>query len=200
MSSSENTILGLKMATDPRWVDIASLSIEDILCDHAFCEQKAASQCITIIQQYPEYSDVVEALAPIVTEEWGHFRMVLAEMKKRGYKLAAQRKDEYVIQLVKRLPKSGSNEYRLMHKLLFCALIEARSCERFRLLSEGIADKSLKEFYYKFMVSEAGHYRLFLDLANQYYDADTVRTEWLKWLAIEKEILAQIPVRADRMH
>ena len=200
MSSSENTILGLKMATDPRWVDIASLSIEDILCDHAFCEQKAASQCITIIQQYPEYSAVVEALAPIVTEEWGHFRMVLAEMKKRGYKLAAQRKDEYVIQLVKRLPKSGSNEYRLMHKLLFCALIEARSCERFRLLSEGIADESLKEFYYKFMVSEAGHYRLFLDLANQYYDADTVRTEWLKWLAIEKEILAQIPVRADRMH
>jgi len=200
MANSENTILGLKMATDPRWVNIASISLEEILADHAYCEQKAASQCITIIQQYPEYTDIVEALAPIVTEEWGHFRMVLAEMKKRGFTLSQQRKDEYVNQLVRKLPKGGTYDNRLMHKLLFCALIEARSCERFRLLSEGLEDEGLKTFYYKFMVSEAGHYRLFIDLAKQYFDPELVRTEWLNWLAMEKEILANMPVRADRMH
>lgn len=200
MATSENHILGLKMATDPRWVNVAAISLKEILEDHAFCEQKAATQCITIIQQYPEYDKIVEALAPVVTEEWGHFRMVLAEMKKRGFTLSHQRKDEYVNQLMQHLPKGGSPENRLMHKLLICALIEARSCERFRLLSEGLEDEDLKKFYYKFMVSEAGHYRLFLDLCNAYFDPEKVRKEWLNWLQIEKGILEQMPPRADRMH
>lgn len=200
MSTSENHILGLKMATDPRWVDVAAISLEEILSDHAFCEQKAATQCITLIQQYPEYDKIVEALAPIVTEEWGHFRMVLAEMKKRGFKLSRQRKDEYVNELLAHLPKGGTPEHRLMHKLLICALIEARSCERFRLLSEGLADEDLKKFYHKFMVSEAGHYRLFIDLCNEYFDPKVVRQSWLEWLQKEKAILEKMPIRADRMH
>lgn len=200
MSTSENHILGLKMATDPRWVDVAAMSLEEILSDHAFCEQKAATQCITLIQQYPEYGKIVEALAPIVTEEWGHFRMVLAEMKKRGYQLSRQRKDDYVNQLLSFLPKGGNPEHRLLHRLLICALIEARSCERFRLLSEGLADDDLKRFYHKFMVSEAGHYRLFLDLCNEHFEPTFVRQSWLEWLQIEKRILEQMPTRADRMH
>lgn len=200
MSSSENTILGLKMATDPRWADVASLTLEHILTDHAFCEQKAATQCISIIQTYSDYPAIVEALAPIVTEEWGHFRMVMAEMKKRGFQLGLQRKDEYVNKLLAHAPKGGSRTNRLLHKLLICALIEARSCERFRILHENLEDKDLADFYYKFMISEAGHYRLFLDLAKAYFDHEEVRKEWLNWLQIEKKILATLPVRADRMH
>ncbi len=200
MSSSENTILGLKMATDPRWADIASLSLEHILTDHAFCEQKAATQCISIIQTYSDFPEIVEALAPIVTEEWGHFRMVLAEMKKRGFELGLQRKDEYVNKLLTFAPKGGSREHRLLHKLLICALIEARSCERFRLLHENLKEPELANFYYKFMISEAGHYRLFLDLAKRYFPEDVVRKEWLNWLQLEKQILADLPARADRMH
>lgn len=196
---TENTILGLKMATDPRWVDVANLSLEYILTDHAYCEQKAATQIISLIQIYSDKQDIVTALAPIVTEEWGHFRMVLAELQKRGYNLGRQRKDEYVNKLLAAEPKEVPAN-RLLHKLLICALIEARSCERFRILSENLEDEHLQKFYYKFMVSEAGHYRLFLDLAKTYYDEDLVRKEWLAWLQREKEILKTLEVRGDRMH
>jgi tRNA-(ms[2]io[6]A)-hydroxylase len=199
MSTAENTILGLKLPTDPRWADLASVSLEEVLTDHAFCEQKAASQCITIIQQYPEYAELVNALSPIVTEEWGHFRMVWAEMKKRGYSLGKQRKDEYVNLLLQNAPKSVASE-KLLHKLITCALIEARSCERFRLLSENLEEEALRDFYYKFMVSEAGHYRLFIDLAEQYFPVNRVREVWAEWLAMEAKILLQLTPRGDRMH
>lgn len=200
MSTADNSILGLKMPTDPRWVDMASMSLQDILTDHAFCEQKAATQCITLIQLYPDKAALVDALAPIVTEEWGHFRMVLAEMKKRGYALNRQRKDEYVNLLLQYSPKNIKNEDRLLHKLMTCALIEARSCERFRLLSESLEDENMRQFYFKFMVSEAGHYRLFTDLAGQYYPVKQVRDAWQQWLDIETKVLEQLSPRGDRMH
>lgn len=200
MSNSENTILGLKLPTDPRWVNIAEISLEDILTDHAFCEQKAATQFISIIQKYHDKIELVESLAPVVTEEWGHFRMVLAELKKRGMKLGKQRKDDYVNKLLLNEPKNISSEERLLHKLMICALIEARSCERFRLLSLHVEDEKLREFYHKFMVSEAGHYRLFLDLARVYFEPDLVRKTWLEWLEIEKNIMKEMKPRGDRMH
>ena len=200
MSTTENTILGLKLPTDPRWANIPEISLEDILTDHAFCEQKAASTCISLIQRYSDHEELVEAIAPVVTEEWGHFRMVLAELKKRGYKLGRQRKDDYVNMLLQNEPKDISPKERLLHKLMISALIEARSCERFRLLSLHISDESLREFYHKFMVSEAGHYRLFLDLAKTYFDEGLVRKTWLDWLEIEKNLLLEMPPRADRMH
>lgn len=200
MSTYINTILGLKLPTDPRWVNLASISLEDILTDHAFCEQKAATQCISLIQQYPDKKELVDALAPIVTEEWGHFRMVWMEMQKRGFQLGRQRKDEYVNLLLQHEPKGGGAEKRLLHKLLICGLIEARSCERFRLLSEGLEEEGLRKFYYKFMVSEAGHYRLFLDLARLYFPEEVVKKEWQKWLAIEADILKELKPRGDRMH
>jgi len=145
-------MLGLKLPTDPRWVNLAEMDLEEILTDHAYCEQKAASSCITLIQQYPEYYDMVQELAPIVTEEWGHFRMVLKELDKRNLTLGMQRKDEYVNALMEFQRKGGSRKDRLIEKLLIFALIEARSCERFRLLSLHINDDELKEFYHKFMV------------------------------------------------
>src|ERR1043165_7131983 len=200
MSTADNSILGLKLPTDPRWPDLASVSLEEILTDHAFCEQKAASQCISLIQRYADKEELVNALAPIVTEEWGHFRMVWAEMKKRGYALGKQRKDDYVNLLLQNEPKGIPGEDKLLHKLMICAMIEARSCERFRLLSEGLEEEALRKFYYKFMVSEAGHYRLFIDLAAQYYPEDRVRAAWQQWLHHEAEVLQQLTPRGDRMH
>ncbi|MBS1782466.1 MAG: tRNA-(ms[2]io[6]A)-hydroxylase [Bacteroidetes bacterium] len=200
MSTETNSILGLKMPTDPRWVDLASISLEEILTDHAFCEQKAATQCISLIQRYSDKPELVNALSPIVTEEWGHFRMVWAEMKKRGFALSRQRKDDYVNLLLQHEPKGIPPEEKLLHKLMICALIEARSCERFRLLSEGLAEEALKKFYYKFMVSEAGHYRLFIELAEQYFPETQVRNTWKLWLSIEEKILEMLAPRGDRMH
>ena len=192
--------LGLKLPTDPRWVNLAEISLEDILTDHAYCEQKAATNCITLIQFYPEKEELVRALAPIVTEEWGHFRLVLAEMDKRNLKLGAQRKDEYVNALINFQIKGGSREDRLLEKLLTFALIEARSCERFRLLSLEIAEEPLRDFYYKFMVAEASHYRLFLDLAKKYCGEERVKIRWQEYLDHEIFILENLEVRGDRMH
>lgn len=200
MSTADNSILGLKMATDPRWVDLASISLEDILTDHAYCEQKAATQFITIIQRNPEKTELVNALCPVITEEWGHFRLVWAEIQKRGFILGKQRKDDYVNMLLKNEPKDIPHEDRLMHKLLICAMIEARSCERFRLLSENLEDEGLRKFYHKFMVSEAGHYRMFIDLAETYYPKEKVREAWQKWLVWEEAILNDMAPRGDRMH
>jgi len=139
-------------------------------------------------------------LAPIVTEEWGHFRLVLAELDKRGLELGEQRKDEYVNKLMKFNKKGGSREDRLLEKLLTFALIEARSCERFRLLSLHISDDNLKEFYHMFMVSEAGHYHMFIDLARKYSGKEKANARWQEYLAYEKEMLPTLEVRGDRMH
>ncbi len=196
----QNTTLGLKLPTDPRWVNLAEIDLAEILTDHAYCEQKAATACISLIQAYPEREELVEELAPIVTEEWGHFRMVLVELKKRGLKLGRQRKDEYVNQLLAFQKKGVSREEALLERLLVCALIEARSCERFRLLSLHCADESLRGWYHKFMVAEAGHYRLFLELAGQYFGKEKVRARWQEYLQYEAGIVQHLAPRGDRMH
>jgi len=193
-------MLGLKLPTDPRWVNLAEMDLAEILTDHAYCEQKAATSCISLIQQYPEKIDMVRELAPIVTEEWGHFRIVLAELDKRQLTLGKQRKDEYVNELRKFQIKDGSWEDRLVEKLLVFALIEARSCERFRLLSLHIAENELKDFYHKFMISEAGHYRLFIDLAKRYGGEEHVKKRWQEYLDKEAQILKEMTLRGDRMH
>ena len=193
-------MLGLQLPTDPRWVNLAEKDLQEILTDHAYCEQKAATYCISLIQQYPERKELVRELAPIVTEEWGHFRMVLKELDQRRLELGNQRKDEYVNALLKFQKKGGSREDRLLEKLLVCALIEARSCERFRLLSLYISDPGLKEFYHKFMVSEAGHYRLFIDLAKTYCDEGKVKQRWKEYLEYEAGIMKDLELRGDRMH
>ena len=193
-------MLGLKLPTDPRWVNLAERDLEEILTDHAYCEQKATTSCINLIQSYPEKERLVKELSPIVTEEWGHFRLVLAELEKRNLKLGPQRKDEYVNQLLKFQIKDGHWDSRLVEKLLTFALIEARSCERFRLLSLHISDDSLKDFYHKFMVSEAGHYRLFIDLAKEYGDEEKVKVRWAEYLEYEAGIMERLTLRGDRMH
>jgi tRNA 2-(methylsulfanyl)-N6-isopentenyladenosine37 hydroxylase len=193
-------MLGLKMATDPRWVNIAEKSIEEILIDHAFCEQKAATSGISLIVRFGDYPDIVEEVAPIVAEEWGHFRKVLKEIKKRGFELGKSRQDEYVNLLSKNLQKGGTRIHQLVEALLFFALIEARSCERFRLLSLHITDDSLKEFYHEFMVSEAGHYRLFLNLAKRYETEEYVKIRWEELLIYEAQMLQDLSLRGDRIH
>lgn len=193
-------MLGLKLPTDPRWVNLAEKELEEVLTDHAYCEQKAATYCISLIQQYPERTDIVKELAPIVTEEWGHFRSVLSELEKRNLTLGKQRKDEYVNQLIAFQKKGGSQEDRLLEKLLTCALIEARSCERFRLLSLHLKEENLREFYHKFMVAEAGHYHLFIELAKKYSDKEKVQKRWQEYLDREAEIMQELDIRGDRVH
>jgi tRNA-(ms[2]io[6]A)-hydroxylase len=196
----EKHVLGLELPTDPRWVNIAEKNIEEILIDHAYCEQKAASSCISLIIQYPEMERVVETLTPIVAEEWGHFERVLEELKKRGMTFGMPRKDEYVEQLQKVIKKGGNRKDQLVEKLLMNALIEARSCERFRLLSKEIKDVGLSKFYYELMISEAGHYKTFLVLAKEYKDAELVEDRWRELLTEEAEIVKSLEVRGDRMH
>jgi tRNA-(ms[2]io[6]A)-hydroxylase len=196
----QNTTLGLKLPTDPRWVNLAEMDLAEILTDHAYCEQKASTSCISLIQAYPEREKLVEELAPIVTEEWGHFRMVLAELKKRNLKLGRQRKDEYVNQLLEFQRKGISRDEALLERLLTCALIEARSCERFRLLSLYCADEALRGWYHKFMVAEAGHYRLFLDLAELYFGKEKTWARWQEYLRHEAYIMQKLTPRGDRMH
>lgn len=193
-------ILGLKLPTDPRWTEIAGKNIEDILVDHAYCEQKAASSCISLIIQFPERQKLVDTLTPVVAEEWSHFERVLEQLRKRGFALGPMRKDEYVAALARHERKGGSRERQLMEKLLINALIEARSCERFKLLAKNIPDKELRQFYYELMVSEAGHYKNFLSLAKEYMPSETVRRRWQEFLEIEAGILKNMEVKGDRMH
>lgn len=192
-------MLGLKLPTDPRWVNIAEKSIEEILIDHAFCEQKAATTGISLIVRFPDLPKLVQEVTPLVAEEWGHFRRVLKEMAKRGVSLGKARKDDYVLGLQSNMIK-GNSKLQLLEQLLVCALIEARSCERFRLLSLYCADESLRGFYHEFMVSEAGHYRMFIDLAKEYYPEDQVRNRWKEWLEIEAKVLSGLELRGDRVH
>lgn len=200
LSQDTKNILGLKLPTDPRWVNLAEISLEAILTDHAYCEQKAATSCISIIQSFSDKEKLVKELAPIVTEEWGHFRLVLQELHKRGLQLGRQRKDEYVNALINFQVKGGSADDRLLDKLLMMALIEARSCERFKRLSEGLNDAYMSKFYRRFMESEAGHYTLFLELAETYIDKEKVRKRWAAWLAHEEVIMKEMELRGDRIH
>lgn len=199
-ASGQKNILGLQLPTDPRWVDLAAISLEDILTDHAWCEQKAATSCISLISRYAGHQRLVEELAPIVTEEWGHFRLVLAELQKRSLRLGPQRKDIYVSKLREFQQKGGSETRRFLDELLCFAMIEARSCERFKRLSEGLEDPYLRQFYRRFMESEAGHYHLFIDLAGSYIDKEEVRQRWTDWLDYEADIIKSMELRGDRMH
>ena len=200
LSVDAKAILGLQLPTDPRWVNLAQISLAEVLTDHAYCEQKAATACISLIQRYNEKEKLVAELAPIVTEEWGHFRMVLAELGKRNLKLGRQRKDAYVAALIDFSQKGGAEDGRLLDQLLMCALIEARSCERFKRLSEGLEDAYLRKFYRRFMESEAGHYTLFIELAETYIDPAKVRSRWKEWLTYEAGVIKNLDVRGDRMH
>ena len=182
-------MLGLKLPTDPRWVNIVEKNIEDILTDHAYCEQKAASNAVSLIVSFPEYTELVQEMIDLVNEEMSHFKMVHDLILERGWVLGRDRKDDYVIQLLKFFPKGGSRTTQLVHRLLYAALIEARSCERFRLLSENIEDKKLAKFYRKLMISEAGHYTMFLKFARQYSDKAEVDKKWQELFEYEAGIM-----------
>lgn len=185
-------MLGLKLPTDPRWVNIVEKNIEEILTDHAYCEQKAASTAISLIVSFPEYTELIQAMIDLVEEEMSHFKMVHDLILEHGWTLGRDRKDDYVIALLKFFPKGGSRTTQLVHRLLYAALIEARSCERFRLLSEELEDKKLAKFYRKLMISEANHYTMFLNFARQYGDRTEVDNKWQELLDYEAEIMKDL--------
>jgi tRNA 2-(methylsulfanyl)-N6-isopentenyladenosine37 hydroxylase len=200
MQAKDKFTLGLELPTDPRWINIAEKNIREILVDHAYCEQKAASSCISLIITYPDKEKLVNVLTPVVAEEWSHFERVLEQLAKRGFSLGPSRKDEYVDALMKVQKKGGSPQQQLLEKLLMNALIEARSCERFKILSQEIHDPELATFYYELMISEAGHYKNFLALAKEYVADQIVEARWKELLEQEAAILKTLEVRGDRMH
>ena len=185
-------MLGLKLPTDPRWVNIVEKNIDEILTDHAYCEQKATSTAISLIVSFPEYTELVQEMTQLVKEEISHFKMVHDKILERGQVLGRDRKDEYVLQLLTFFPKGGSRTTQLIHRLLYAALIEARSCERFKLLSEELEDKELAEFYRNLMVSEANHYTMFLNFARQYGNRTEVDQKWKNLLEFEAEIMKKL--------
>ncbi|WP_340155481.1 tRNA-(ms[2]io[6]A)-hydroxylase [uncultured Winogradskyella sp.] len=185
-------MLGLKLPTDPRWVNIVEKNIEDILTDHAYCEQKAASTAISLIVGFPEYTELLQEMIELANEEMSHFKMVHDRILENGWTLGRDRKDDYVIALIKFFPKGGSRTTQLVHRLLYAALIEARSCERFRLLSEELEDKKLAKFYRKLMISEAGHYTMFLNFARKYGDRKEVDDKWEALLDFEANIMKSL--------
>lgn len=182
-------MLGLKLATDPRWVNIVESNIEEILTDHAWCEQKAASNAIHIITQNPENEELVTEMTRIAREELEHFQMVHDIIKERGLILGRERKDNYVNELFRFSKKDGSRNDSLVERLLFAAMIEARSCERFRVLSQNIKDAKLAQFYHDLMVSEAGHYTTFLKMAKKLSEKTDVDKRWKEWLDYETSII-----------
>lgn len=193
-------MLKLRLPTDPRWVNIAEKNIEEILTDHAYCEQKAASTAISIIVSFPEYPEVVQNMIDLAQEEMEHFKQVHEIILKRGYKLGKERKDEYIHELLKFFKKGGRDKRQmLVDKLLFAAMVEARSCERFRVLSENINDKELSEFYYELMKSEAGHYSMFLLLAKKYGEEEEVEKQWQAFLDYESDVIAGFG-KTERIH
>lgn len=195
-------MLGLKMATDPRWVSVVSKNLEEILVDHAFCEQKAASNAISMIVQYPHYSDLVQAMTAICQEEMEHFNMVHEKLIERGFKLGFERKDPYVndLSLFLRRNKTNSSKKGLfVNQMLFAAMIEARSCERFKILSEQLEDEDLKIFYRSLMESEARHYTTFLHFAKKYGDGINVDERWKAFLEFEASLMEKYS-KKETMH
>ncbi|MBA3683177.1 MAG: tRNA-(ms[2]io[6]A)-hydroxylase [Bacteroidetes bacterium] len=183
-------MLGLKLETDPRWVNIVEKNIEEILTDHAYCEQKAATNAISIMISYAYHPDLVDEMVNLAKEELTHFEMVHQKIKERGFKLGYERKDEYVLELYKFMRKGHVKEIALIDRLLFSAMVEARSCERFKILSENINDADLREFYRELMISEAGHYTMFLNFAKKFGNAtEDVNARWQQWLEHEAGIL-----------
>jgi tRNA 2-(methylsulfanyl)-N6-isopentenyladenosine37 hydroxylase len=184
-------MLGLKLPTDPRWVNIVEKNIQEILTDHAYCEQKAASNAISIIVKFPQYSDVVEAMGELVKEEMEHFQMVHREIQNRGLELGKERRDEYIHDLLSYITKGGDEEQQFVERMLFAAMVEARSCERFRLLSEELEDPALKVFYRELMESEARHYIMFLNFARKYAVRIDVDKRWKEFLEYEATLMVK---------
>ncbi len=199
MEKHEKVMLGLKLPTDPRWAELAKTNLSEVLTDHAWCEQKAASNAISTIVRYPELTDLVEELTRISLEEMEHFGMVHTKIKERGWTLGPERKDPYVHDLAAFIKKGGTREQQLVDRLLFAAMIEARSCERFRMLSETVDDADLRNFYRELMISEAGHYTTFIQFARQYGGKVDVDQRWKEFLDYEATLMTHYG-RKETMH
>jgi tRNA-(ms[2]io[6]A)-hydroxylase len=192
-------MLGLKLATDPRWVNLVAENIEEILTDHAYCEQKAATNAIGIVIQNPEKTDLVDAMLELAKEELAHFQMVHEKIKERGLKFGRERKDDYVAELYGFMRKGHSRDVAFVDRLLFGAMVEARSCERFKVLSENIPDEDLKKFYRDLMISEANHYTTFIGFARKYSNGIDVDKRWQEFIDFESSIIIKYG-KKESMH
>ena len=193
-------MLGLKLETDPYWADLALRNIAEVLTDHAYCEQKAASNAISLIVNFPCHSELVQEMTKIAGEELSHFGMVHEKLLERGHTLGFERKDNYVNELYRFMRKGHRKEIVLIDRLLFAAMIEARSCERFKILSEKLQDPDLKKFYHELMISEAGHYTTFIGFARKYGEGvEDVNARWQQWLEYEAGVIKNYG-RSETIH
>lgn len=192
-------MLGLHLPTDRRWAYLAENDLKELLIDHAYCEQKAASNAISLIVQFPEFSELVQAMSAVAQEEMTHFAQVHQHLLKRGWELGRERKDAYVRELYKFIDKGSGRDKLLLDRLLFAAIVEARSCERFRILADTITDKELSEFYRELMISEANHYTVFLGFARKLCGRECADIRWSQWLAYETEVIQHYGV-SPTMH
>jgi tRNA-(ms[2]io[6]A)-hydroxylase len=192
-------MLGLKLPTDPRWVNIVETNIAEILTDHAYCEQKAATNAINMVIQFPEYPELVDAMLALAQEELQHFRQVHDKIRERGFAFGRERRDDYVWELNQFIRKGRERHIVLVDRLLFAAVVEARSCERFRILSEKISDPDLRDFYRELMISEANHYTLFIGFARKYGQGEDVDKRWQEFLDYEAQLIAKYG-KKETMH
>lgn len=184
-------MLGLQFETETSWAEIAKDDLQQILTDHAFLEQKAASNAVSIIINYSEETALVKEMSSIAIEEMQHFKMVHSLMVKRGMVLGREQKNDYAIRLQKFFNKTKDRTEALIQRLLVAALIEARSCERFKVFSENMEDQELSKFYSNLMISEANHYTTFLKFAREYQDREIVDQKWNALLAFEAEMMKE---------
>ena len=187
----------LASQTERTWVQKAMDNMDDILLDHAHCEKKAASTALGLIFRYPERSSMMIPLAQLAREELVHFEQVLQHLDRRGIPFRRQGPSPYAGQLMDACVKDEPR--RLLDTLICCSLIEARSCERMRLLSENVEDRELAEFFNSLLASEARHNATYLSLAEEYFPRDSVRVRLLGLADIEAQIL-QEPCEMVRMH
>lgn len=184
-------MLALLCPTDPRWTECVERDLDGLLRDHAHCEIKAAQSALSLVARFgAEDPDLVAPLVALAHEETEHFEAVHARIRARGGVMSHPGSDEYVAAL-RRAAGADRDDGQdpLLDRLLISALVEARSCERFKLLSERLGDASLRAFYRELMGSEAKHFRLFAGLAEGRFGADAARAR-LEVLAGREAVVA----------
>ena len=184
----------LLIETNPNWIQAVLSDFDSFLQDHAAAEKKASGMALSMLSHYPDRILLVTKMTELAIEELIHYREVLRWIHSRGLVTASDSKDPYVLGL-RQVIRKETNTY-LLDRLLTASVIEARGAERFALIADAIERPPLKNFYKSLAKSEARHYRLFLELAEEYFDSSAIELRWKEILNIEAEVVSKLPIRA----
>jgi tRNA-(ms[2]io[6]A)-hydroxylase len=203
--------LPLRTATPREWIEVALADLDALLVDHAHCEQKAASMAMALIGRFPDHPGLARGMIALAHEEMRHFRQVLDRIEARGATLTKPLPDRYVRSLREWSFRHPGGTGALGDALLVSAFVEARSCERFRLLAEGLLAESgpdavglddargLGIFYLRLADAEGRHWELFRDLAKEAGPEQAIEERLQAMAAAEAEIMAERSLE-PRMH